>query len=151
MLCGLPGVGKTTLAKELEVARNAIRLSPDDWIEAILEDPADVAERDRLRDPVENLQWALAKDLLRKGQAVILENGFWSFEERTQYAMEAIELGAAVELHYLAAPPIDELWERVLARNRGLKNPTFVMTRDELEEACGLFDPPTDEELAFYD
>jgi predicted kinase len=31
LICGLPGSGKTTLAKELEPGVPAIRLSPDEW------------------------------------------------------------------------------------------------------------------------
>lgn len=53
LICGLPGAGKTTLAKKLAIERNAIRLCPDDWIIAILKDLNDIPERDRLRDPVE--------------------------------------------------------------------------------------------------
>ncbi|MBV6457851.1 MAG: hypothetical protein HONBIEJF_00971 [Fimbriimonadaceae bacterium] len=131
--------------------RHAVRLAPDEWIEALLEVPADQVERDRLRDPVENLQWELAKEVLELGCPVVLENGFWSFDERTQYAMEAIEIGAEVELHYLAAPSTDELWMRIEERNARLEPPTFVMSREEHESAWRLFEPPSTEELAFYD
>lgn len=41
LVCGLPGSGKTTLAKQLEEERNAVRMCPDDWIEAVLRDPGD--------------------------------------------------------------------------------------------------------------
>ncbi len=34
LICGLPGSGKTTLAQTLEKERNAIRMCPDDWIDA---------------------------------------------------------------------------------------------------------------------
>jgi predicted kinase len=30
LICGLPGAGKTTLAKEIELARPALRLCPDE-------------------------------------------------------------------------------------------------------------------------
>jgi len=150
LICGLPGAGKTTLAKRMEVERNAIRLSPDEWIEAMLEDPADVEERDRLRDPVENLQWALAQDYLQKGLTVILDNGFWAEEERTQYAMEALELGAEIELHSLDAPR-EELWRRIQRRNSELERSTFVMSREEVEVWWLMFEAPTQEELEFYD
>ena len=35
IVCGLPGSGKTTLAKELSADGAAVRMSPDDWIEAL--------------------------------------------------------------------------------------------------------------------
>lgn len=150
LLCGLPGAGKTTLARRLEEERGAIRMCPDDWIEAILADPADVDERDRLRDPVENLQWDLTQNYLRKGLTVVLENGFWAEEERTAYAVVAVELGAQIELYYLEASH-DVLWRRVVDRNEKMTNRTFVMTREEVEAGWALFQPPTAEELALYD
>ena len=150
LLCGLPGSGKTTLAKKLEQERNAIRLCPDEWIESILDSPDNTKERDRLRDPIDNLQWDLAQAYLSKGLTVILENGFWAEEERTQYAFEARELGAKIELHYLHVPH-DELLRRVNDRNKFLTNKTFVMTLDEIESSWSMFQAPTSDELSFYD
>ncbi len=151
MICGLPGAGKTTLAKRLEGERNGIRLCPDDWIEAILADPLDVKERDRLRDPIENLQWDLAQGYLRQGFTVILENGFWSAEERGLYAIRAWELGARVEVAYLEAPDFESLWKRVSDRNVAMDCQTFVMKEEELRGGWNLFEPPTEDEMSFYD
>lgn len=150
LLCGLPGSGKTTLAKRMEAELDALRFCPDEWIEAILADERDIAERDRLRDPIENLQWEIAQTYLQKGLTVILENGFWAEEERSAYALQAVELGAKIELYFLDVPA-DELWRRILARNEGLINKTFEMTREEVEKGWRLFQPPTQHELDFYD
>ncbi len=150
LICGLPGAGKTTLAKKMEVERAAIRLNADDWIERLLTHPSDTAARDRLRDPVENLQLDLARSLLAHGVTVILDNGFWAKEERDAYAMVAIELGARVELYYLTVE-FEELWRRIELRNASMVSKTFVMTRSEVEVGWGLFQPPTLEEIAFYD
>ena len=151
LICGLPGSGKTTFAKRLETERCAIRMCPDDWIEALLESPDDQREKDRLRDVVENLQWDLAKQYLRKGLTVILENGFWAEEERTQYAMEALDLGARIELYALDSSDRDELWRRIEARNKTLSTTTWVMTREEHEPHWIGFEAPTLDEIAFYD
>ncbi|MEK7765765.1 MAG: AAA family ATPase, partial [bacterium] len=35
IVCGLPGSGKTTLAKRLEGQLGAIRFAPDEWMEAL--------------------------------------------------------------------------------------------------------------------
>ena len=151
LVCGLPGSGKTTFAKRLEAERNAIRMCPDDWIEAILEDPTDSREKDRLRDVVENLQWDLCKTYLVKGLTVILENGFWAEEERTQYAMEALALGARIELYAMDSSDLDELWRRIELRNATLTTSTWVMRREDHEPHWSGFEPPTAEEIAFYD
>ena len=150
LVCGLPGAGKTTLARGLAAERNAIRLCPDDWIERLLADPEDFVERNRLRDPVENLQWELAREYLAQGFTVVLDNGFWSEEERSLYAMGGLELGAVIELYCLEVP-LEELWRRVQVRNAELESKTFVMTREELEDAWRVFEPPSADELAFYD
>ncbi len=150
LICGLPGSGKTTLAKRLESERDAIRLCPDEWIEQLLAHPDDIAERDRLRDPVEDLQWDLAQTYLSKGLTVILEYGFWSEEERTILALTAVELGAKVELHYLEAGH-DELWRRIQKRNAGLEESTWKMTREDAELGWRIFRAPMQDELIFYD
>jgi predicted kinase len=151
LICGLPGSGKTTFAKSLEGERNAVRMCPDEWIEAILENPADFVEKDRLRDAVENLQWELTKQYLSKGLTVILENGFWAEEERNQYAMEAIALGSRIELYSMDSTDRDELWRRIELRNKDLSTVTWVMTREEHEPQWSGFEAPTLEEIAFYD
>ena len=150
LLCGLPGAGKSTLAARMAKERGAVWLSPDAWIEALLADLLDVAERDRLRDPVENLQWDHAQVLLAQGMTVILDNGFWAEEERSAYAAVALELGARIELYYLEVP-FEELWRRVALRNEQLERPTFVMSRGDVEHWWPQFQPPTEEEMAFYD
>ncbi len=151
LICGLPGAGKTTLAKRVEQDRGAIRMCPDDWIEVVLEDPRDRRERDRLRDPVENLQWELTKGYLHCGLTVILENGFWSEEERTQYACEALEVGALIELFYTEAPDFEKLWSRVKERNMADEASPFVMTEEDLRANWNVFEAPTPEEIDFYD
>lgn len=148
LICGLPGAGKTTLAKKLTVERNAIRLCPDDWIIAILKDLNDIAERDRLRDPMEQLLWQKAQQLLQLGLTVILENGFWSKTEREGYLATGKSLGASVELYFVDAP-FAELWERVEKRNTDPNE--FLLTKKELEDARKAFQPPTQDEGKAYD
>ncbi len=151
LVCGLPGSGKTTFAKRLERERNAIRMCPDDWIEALLSDLGDEGEKSRLRDAVENLQWELARSYLEKGFTVILENGFWSEDERTQYAMEALGLGARIELWAMESTDREELWRRIEARNLTLSTPTWVMRREDHDYKWSGYEAPSSVEFAFYD
>ncbi len=148
LICGLPGAGKTTLAKKLAAMRKANRLCTDDWILAILKDQNDLAERNRLRDPIEQLLWKEAQKILKLGTSVILENGFWSREERDIYHNIGKNIGVQVELHFVDAP-FDILWKRIKKRNTNPKE--FIVSKKELEDGYKVFQPPTDEEGNLYD
>ena len=142
IVCGLPGSGKTTLALRLENRLHAIRFSADEWLNALSLDIYDEARRDK----IEALQWKFAQNLLSLGLTVIIEWGTWARSERDTLRTGARALGAAVELHYLSAPP-DVLFDRV--QRRGTEDPPIK--RDELLRWLEIFQVPTPEELALFD
>jgi len=146
LICGLPGSGKTTIAKQIESSQSALRLCPDEWIESLLADNTDTAELDRLRTPVESVQWDVAKRVLTLGINVVLENGFWSRDERARNRSRAEVLGAQVKLIYLNVDR-DELWARLSKRNKNLPSGTFVVREDQLDLWLSWFEPPTPEEI----
>lgn len=142
LICGLPGSGKTTLAKQLEQDRDAVRFSPDEWLYRLGIDFYDEAGRAK----VEQLQWELAQQLLRHGNNVILENGFWAREERDRYRTVAGAIGATTTLHFLDIP-IAELKSRIAKRNQTRGADTPMINPSSLDEWAAMFDPPTDDEL----
>jgi len=146
LICGLPGSGKTTLARQIEASRPALRLCPDEWISRILADPNDQAELDRLRDPVEQIQWDMGRRALVLGVDVVLEFGFWSREERAQFRSQAEALGARVELLYLEASR-DELWARLQKRNANLPPDSFQVSEDQLDLWLSWFEAPLPDEF----
>lgn len=150
LICGMAGSGKTSLAKQLETSFSAIRFSPDEWIKIVIKDKTDKMELDRLRAPIEALQWDIAQRLLQKDISVILENGFWSKKERLAYRATAEALGAVVELHYLNIAK-DELWRRLQTRNATAPNDSFHVTEHELDTWLSWFTPPDISEASLYD
>jgi predicted kinase len=142
VVCGLPGSGKTTLARALESKLSAIRFSPDDWMDALSIN----LHREDLREKIEALQWKFAQELLALGVTVIIEWGTWARCERDTLRLGARALGAAVELHYLTAP-VDVLFERV--QRRGMEDPPIE--RDALSRWVEIFQAPTVEEMALFD
>ncbi|MFE0465410.1 AAA family ATPase [Kitasatospora sp. NPDC058965] len=146
LLCGLPGAGKTTLATRLAADLPAVRLCPDEWLASLALSLYDEAARDRL----ERRLWHHAQELLRLGQSVVLEFGFWGRAERDAKRAAARALGIPVELRYLTAP-FDELVRRVEARGREGRWDTVPITRAMMESYLPLFEAPTAAELALFE
>jgi predicted kinase len=142
IVCGLPGSGKTTLAQSLEAELRAVRLSPDDWMDALGINLHDAETRTR----IEALQWTIGQHLLTLGLTVIIEWGTWARSERDTLRLRARELGASVELRFVSAPP-DILIERIKQRAR--ENPPIA--GDSIGQWFAAFQPPSDEEMALYD
>jgi predicted kinase len=142
IVCGLPGAGKTTRAKQLERALHGVRFCPDDWMEQLAIDVWDEPRRAR----IEAFQWNLGQQLLTFGLTVIVEWGTWARSERDALRLGARALGAAVELHYVSAP-IDALFDRI--QRRGIEDPPI--TREQVQRWAEIIDAPTPEEMALYD
>lgn len=146
LICGLPGAGKTTLARELENRHRALRLTPDDWITRLLGPEPSQPALDSARDPTEALQWDVAARVLTLGIDVILDFGFWSREEREHFRDRAKALGAGSIVHFVDAEPA-VLQARLAARRQNRPANTFIVTTAQLDEWSVLFQRPTSDEL----
>ena len=112
LTCGLPGAGKTTLARQLATDRRAVRLTKDEWLWALGPTPWATTTQERVNHEL----WQLAQQILRLGLSVVVDFGVSLRIERDQMRSVAHALGVGVELHYLDVP-VDELWRRIEARN----------------------------------
>jgi predicted kinase len=146
LICGLPGAGKTTLARRRSAEIPATRLSPDEWMLALGVGLWD----DEFRGRLEAQLWSLAQELLAKGASVVLDYGYWTRSERDEKRLVARSLGVKVELHYLEVS-IAELEQRLEKRNLSPEWRDSPITRDHLEVWSTIFEAPGPEELSQFD
>ena len=154
LICGLPGSGKTTLAKKLESSLAAIRFCPDEWIKDIWPPETAETEGGQHRDQIEQLQWKIGRQILKTGVDIVIEWGTWGKDERIKLRDEAWALGAKVKFYYLQEPK-EVLRARISKRNEHLGRYEFLIPDDQLESELdkwfNLFQIPQDDELKTYD
>jgi len=142
LLVGLPGAGKTTKAKQLEVEAPALRLTPDEWMIPLFgrDDPA-------ARDVLEGRLIWTALCALKLHTNVILDFGFWGQDERSSLRWMARQIGAKSQVIYL---PIDTVAQRERVQNRFIETPdqTWQISETELTKWRTLFDEPDEAELS---
>jgi predicted kinase len=142
IVCGLPGSGKTSHAREVERHMRGVRFCADEWMDDLAINLWDSEARQR----IEHLQWNLAQQILSLGGNVVIEWGTWTRSERDAVRIGARELGAAVELHFLDAPA-EILLDRI--RRRNAETPTITL--DDIQGWTKLFERPSLEEMALFD
>ena len=123
LLCGRPGSGKTTFARELEETHRAIRYTYDEWMVQLYGRSPDQFET--LFNRVSNLIWRIATRNLALGTDIILDKGFWYKRDRENVRQAAAAIGADSKLYFLDAP-IDVLRNRTLTRSKNDQDSLWI-------------------------
>jgi predicted kinase len=154
LMVGLPGSGKTTLARALEAEHSALRLTVDEWHIALFgddvhddSDETDWSAHDERHAAIESLLWQTAARALVLGVDVILDFGFWTRRERDEFRTRARDLGAGFRIHFADAAD-ERLVERIRVRNDHRPAGAFHIPEAKLREWMLAFEPPAPDELS---
>src|SRR6476659_226348 len=145
-MVGLPCSGKTTLAKQIEHERSALRLTPDEWQVGLFGQDAKEPEHDERHSFIESMLWNIASRALELGTNVILDFGFWAREEREDYRLRAKRAGASSEVHFLDVSQ-EELLRRLAVRNWQPSQENFHIFEESITPWLEFLQKPTPEEL----
>jgi predicted kinase len=139
---GLPGTGKTTAARRIEVEQRALRLTKDEWVKALYghQNPRSA------QDVIEGRLIGIGLRALELGTNVVIDYGLWSRDERSALRQAATDIGAMVEMRYFELT-VAEQRERLAQRLVDEPHTTWHMSDEELREWASAIDIPTPGEL----
>lgn len=148
IICGMPGVGKTTYSKKLVEEKGAVRLSLDEQTEKLFgdQDACDWGTRERATKY--NLLMDV-KGLVDKNVSVILDYGFFKDHERKWYRELATAFGTESEIHFITTD-YDTQLNRVLKRNNEVGN-IHDIDKGLLDKLITQFEVPKDSDLIVVD
>jgi predicted kinase len=139
---GLPGTGKTTAARRLEVERRALRLTKDEWVKALYgrENPPSA------QSVIEGRLIQVGLRALELGVNVVIDYGLWGRDERSALRKAAADRGAAVEMHYFELDPAVQR-SRLHQREAEAPHTSWPMSDGELAAWAAKINIPTRGEL----
>ncbi|TDN91504.1 ATP-binding protein [Microbacterium sp. BK668] len=138
----LPGTGKTTDARRIEVERGALRLTKDEWMKALY----GTANPSSASDVIEGRLVEIGLRALELGLDVIIDFGLWGKDERSALRQAAADRGAACELRYYRLTAHEQR-RRLDLRQAENPDATWPMSDEELARWAAAIDVPSAGEL----
>jgi predicted kinase len=139
---GLPGTGKTTQARRIEVEKRALRLTKDEWMKALY----GLANPSSASDVIEGRLIEIGLRALELGNNVVIDFGLWGRDERSALRQAAAQLGAVVEMRYFDVSPAEQR-RRLDQRQAEEPHTTWHMSDEELARWAAIISIPTAGEL----
>ncbi len=139
---GFIASGKTTFSRKLAEETGATHFNPDEQIKELFPKDEYMSKWDKCFEYTTNFLWSKTKELLKNGQDVIFDMGFWLRKDR-DYAREiALQCNADCKHYYLHVP--DDVLKQRIVKNRP-KNWVKIHL-DNFEKNKKLFEMPTEED-----
>ena len=152
LIAGPQGAGKSTYARRLADETGGVRFSIDEWMHQLygpdLPTPLDIGWiMERVRRCEQRI-WTTASEYATTGGDVVLDLGFTTVANRTEFADRARAAALPVRLHLVDAPH-DIRTARVLARNADRGDTfAFEVTPEMFDFMESRFERPTAAERA---
>ena len=148
LLCGVPGAGKTTFARQL-CARlgNARRFSLDEMMhQRHGADPA-VENFSQTFAEIEAQVWLMAGVHIAAGKQVIIDGGYWTKRHRDNARNKAAQLGVPLNLYWLATD-LELCRQRVLQRSQQVPTDSLYIDQNAFDLFSAQFEVPSTDEQA---
>ncbi|XGX77259.1 hypothetical protein LQK93_00027 [Terrabacter sp. BE26] len=139
---GLPGTGKTTAARRIEIEERALRLTKDEWVKALY----GLANPPSASDVIEGRLIEIGLRALQLGINVVIDYGLWGRDERSALRAAAADLGADVQMRYFELMPAEQR-RRLDRRQAEEPHTTWHMSDEELATWAEIISIPTAGEL----
>lgn len=148
LICGRLCSGKSTYADQLKAQKNAVLLSVDEMILAIIGHHCGDTHDEYVKRSKGYL-FNKSLELIEAGVNVILDWGFWTKEERNNARKFYSDRNKECEIHYIDID--EEKWETLInKRNRSVlaKETSGYYVDDKLLNRFGsIFEKPTIDEI----
>lgn len=145
LIHGFIGAGKTTFAKALAADIGAIRFSPDEWMTCLYGNNPPQEDFDEFYSRIETMIWKIAEELLRSGNRVILDFGFWQRSSRDDYCQRAAALNIRCDLYRLDCN-IETMRERVRRRSAEMPEGQLFIDDNAFDTLLSRFEPLDEDE-----
>lgn len=147
VVCGKPGAGKTSLARELARTTPAVCIVEDEWLLKLAAPIRNLADYLEATRKIRSVIAPLAVELLRLGTSVVFDFGGNTPRERAWVRSIFEAAGAQHTLHHLDVPD-DVCRARVAARNETQPAGLFFghVTEAQYDEVVPHISAPGDDE-----